>query len=417
MRVLWFTNVPTPEMVSRAGHSNKGFGGHWVAQLLCHVSERNDIELGVATAFPGMRETHFREDGVDYFVIPQPNRFPVFDMRAKDLNKCATIIDDFKPDLIHIHGSERFFGMVKATGRTNVPTLISIQGLLGPYSSARNFFGALSFAEIIKSLRWMELPVRLGLFWQFLEIKKGARRERKILAAAEGLLGRTDWDHAYARIYNPDAVYCQAGEVMRPVFYDSQWSLGNCERQTIIYTNAGHPRRGTENLLASVALLKHEFPAIRLRLVGSVSNRSGYGRFIRHRIKELGIEDRVELLGYLNDEAMSRELLRAHVFVISSYIENSPNSLAEAMLLGMPSIASFVGGIPSMIRDNDTGSLYPVDDVPLLADKIRSIFLDDELANSLGRNAYSVAHERHDPKTVVDQLLAAYDKVLTASRH
>ena len=70
---------------------------------------------------------------------------------------------------------------------------------------------------------------------------------------------------------------------------------------------------------------------------------------------------------------MARELTRSHAFVISSYIENSPNSLAEAMLVGMPCVASFVGGIPSMVDDGRTGLLYPVDDVALLAAQIRQV--------------------------------------------
>ncbi|MBI3441612.1 MAG: glycosyltransferase family 4 protein [Proteobacteria bacterium] len=415
LKVLWFTSYPAPEMVQRAGQGNEGYGGHWAIELLRHVSERNNIELGVATAYPGLRETSFKEGGVTYFTINQPRRFPAFGMRAIDLEKCAAVIDEFKPDLIHIHGSEFFYGMVKATGRTNVPTVISIQGLLGPYSTARHFFGALSPIEILKSLRLIELPVKLGLVWLYIDIKKGARREKKILSAVEGLLGRTEWDHAHARIYNPDAVYCHVGEIMRPAFYDARWSLDSCDRQTIVYTNAGHPRRGTENLLAAVALLRYEFPNIRLRLAGRVSDRSGYGRFIRRRIKELGIDDRVEFLGYLDDKAMACELLRAHVFAITSYIENSPNSLAEAMLLGLPCVASYVGGIPDMVRTGETGLLYPVDDVPLLAEKIRNIFVDAELAVHLGSNARSVAHERHNPKRVVEQLVAAYNKILTSN--
>jgi glycosyltransferase involved in cell wall biosynthesis len=414
LKVLWFTSYPAPEMVRRAGQGNEGYGGHWALELLRHVSERNEIELGVVTAFPGLRDTHFKEGGVTYFTIKQPHRFPTFSMRTTDLEKCVAAIDEFKPDLIHIHGSEFFYGMVKAAGRTTIPTVISLQGLLGPYSAARRFFGALSPIEILKSLRLIELPVRLGLAWQYINMKQGARREKKILSAVEGLLGRTEWDHAHVRVYNPDAVYYHVGEIMRPAFYDSHWSLDNCDRQTIIYTNAGHPRRGTENLLASVALLQREFPNIRLRLTGRVSNRSGYGRFMRRKIKELGIKDRVEFLGYLDAKAMTSELLRAHVFAITSYIENSPNSLAEAMLVGMPCVASYVGGIPDMVRTGETGLLYPVDDVPLLADKIRSIFNDDELAVRLGSQARNVARERHDPQRVVEQLIAAYNKILSS---
>lgn len=416
MRVLWFANVPTPVMAQRAGKGNEGYGGHWIAQLARHVSEVSDIELGVATAYPDMREAHFSEGGVEYFVIPQPRRFHAFGMRSIDIEKCVAVIEAFKPDIIHVHGSERFFGMLKAAGKTDIPTLISIQGLLGTFAKARYFFGALSSIEILRSIRLIELPVGLGLLWQFLNAKRGARREIKILSKADGFLGRTEWDHAHTRQYNPTALYCHVGELLRPAFYRTRWSVVNCRRHTLIYTNAGHPCRGTENLLAVVALLRKEFPDIRLRLAGTVSTRSGYGRFVRRRISKLGLDDAVDFLGYIDDEKMAEELSRAHGFVLASYVENSPNSLAEAMLVGMPCVASFVGGIPSMVSDNDTGLLYPVGDIPLLADKIRSVFLDDDLATRLGNNACSVARGRHDPQVVVTQLMQAYEKILVSSK-
>jgi len=407
LRVLWFSNVPMPVMAQRAGKGNEG-GGHWVAQLAQHVMKSERIELGIATAFPGMREEHFQEDGVDYFVIPQPRRFPIFGMRAVDIAKCRAVIERFKPDIIHIHGSERFFGMVKAEGNISIPTIVSIQGLLGPFSTVRHFFGTLSLCEIFQSIRFIELPFRYGLAWQFYDTKRAARREAKILAEVEGVLGRTEWDRSHTASKAPNARYFHVGEILRPVFFNKHWSVETCERHTLIYTNAGHPCRGIENLLDAVALLRKEFPDIRLRLAGNVSSRGGYGRFVRRRINSLGIDDQVDFLGYINDEEMARELLRTHVFSIPTYIDNSPNSLAEAMLVGLPCVASFVGGIPSMVIDGETGLLYPVEDVTLLAEKIRKIFRDGQLATRLGRNASVAAHQRHDPQVVLAQLINAY---------
>ena len=414
MRVLWFCNTPTPEMYRHARAVNERHGGHWVAQLSRHLLEMEGIELGIAVAYPDLPESEFEENEVSYFIVPQPHRFHVFDMRMSDVKKCSAIIENFKPDLIHIHGCERFYGMVRASGKTTVPTFISIQGLLGSFSLARHFFGSLSLFDILRSLRLIELPVRLGLAWQYLYARMGARRETNILAGVDGFLGRTEWDRAYVKQYNPDAMYFYVGEILRPTFYENQWALNACNRYTLIYTNAGHPGRGTENLLAAVARLRVEFPAIRLRLAGVVSTRSGYGRFIRRRIRELGLDDRVDFLGYLDDQAMVSELLRSHVFAITSYNENSPNSLAEAMLVGMPCVASYVGGIPSMMRDNDTGFFYPADDIPLLTEMIRKLFVDDNLATRLADNAREVARESHDPGRIIGQLMTAYDKLLAS---
>ena len=163
-------------------------------------------------------------------------------------------------------------------------------------------------------------------------------------------------------------------------------------------------------------LLRRDYPTIKLRLAGTVSERSGYGRFLRRRIDELGLEDAVEFTGFLDEARMTEALLRAHVFVIASYIENSPNSLAEAMLLGLPCVAGYTGGIPDMVESEVTGLLYPVGDVPLLADRIRRIFTDDRLATSLGANARGVALQRHDPELVTGQLLNAYKEFLAVIR-
>jgi hypothetical protein len=60
--------------------------------------------------------------------------------------------------------------------------------------------------------------------------------------------------------------------------------------------------------------------------------------------------------------------------------------------------------------------LSPASDVPLLAKKIRRTLLDDDLADRPGRVAHKVARERHDPKTVVEQLIASYEQILTSGR-
>ena len=95
MKVLWFTNVPMPEMSRSSMSGRVGFGGHWMTELLQHFRKQTGFEIGVATAFPDMREDTFEVDGVRYFVIPQPRRFHAFAMRKSDLHKCAHIVSEF----------------------------------------------------------------------------------------------------------------------------------------------------------------------------------------------------------------------------------------------------------------------------------------------------------------------------------
>jgi L-malate glycosyltransferase len=164
-------------------------------------------------------------------------------------------------------------------------------------------------------------------------------------------------------------------------------------------------------------IVRREFPNAKLRLAGNIGTRRGYDRFLRRTIVASGLSENVELLGYLDASAMVSELCRAHVFAISSYIENSPNSLCEAMQVGLPCVATYTGGIPSLVEHGRTGLLFPPGDAPLLADAIMRIFRKDDLANRLSVAAKMTASERHRPQQIVSQLLSAYYDLVLDSQH
>jgi glycosyltransferase involved in cell wall biosynthesis len=416
MKVLWFSPVPLPAVLSHAGVNGAGAGGHWVAALAERVAERNDVQLAIATAAQGLEDATFTNGNVRYFVIGQPKRTRPFVMSSRDIAKAAACFEDFRPDIVHVHGTERFFGLLKARGFVKSPEVVSLQGILRPYSTWTNYFGALTPLQILASTRIAELLLGLGLLWNYRDMRKGAERETEILRHADAVLGRTSWDRAQAFSQNPQARYFHVGEILREEFARSKWDISHVTRHSIIYTNAGHPRRGTEVLLSAMRILKEEFPDVSLRLAGQISQRSGYGRFLRRQIRAAGLERNVSLLGYLDAARMADELTRAHVFTIASYIENSPNSLAEAMTVGMPCVASYVGGIPDMVETGKTGILFPAGDAEMLADSIRRVFRDDDLAKRIGAEARRVALTRHDPETVVTQLLDAYRQIIGSTQ-
>src|SRR5581483_2952640 len=101
-----------------------------------------------------------------------------------------------------------------------------------------------------------------------------------------------------------------------------------------------------------------------------------YDRFLRRRISGAALDSSIRHLGFLDADAMAGELRRAHVFALPSFMENSSNSLCEAMQVGLPCVASYAGGVPSLIEHGRTGLLFPPGDAPLLAEYIARIFRD-----------------------------------------
>lgn len=126
---------------------------------------------------------------------------------------------------------------------------------------------------------------------------------------------------------------------------------------------------------------------------------------------DLGIYQNINFLGNLDAEGVAELLSRSHVFISPSLMENSSNSVAEAMIVGTPSVVSLVGGSCSMVKDSDTALCYPPDDPAMLAECIRMLFTDESLSKKISTNAQAVAVKRHNYKSVAKQLYSIYEIV------
>lgn len=437
MRVMWFTNIPMPAMDRHMGIETAGSGG-WMPSLLAQLRAQEGVEVAVVTAVPRQNDCRFSEDGVDYFVISEskPLRYgsgagivskcvrggsvlmskylPFSGPESLVIRRSAEIIDSWKPDVIHFHGTERVFGLTKAHGLTKVPAAVSIQGLLGPCS--KKVFGGLSFREVLATHRPRELLLRGGAFGQRRQWCRGSKTEETMIRSMDAVLGRTTWDQAHAWRIDCDVAYYHVGEILRSQFYDARWGISKVRRHQIMVTNARSPMRGLETVLDALVLLRREFPDVKVCVAAGLSKAGGYGRFVRRRIGALGLADNIELLGFLTADELIAQLRNSHCYVIASYIENSPNSLCEAMMLGMPCVASFVGGIGSLMQPEHSGLMFPVGDESVLAQQIRRLFQDDDLAVRLGTVARGQAHARHDRRRVVGELLGAYKAIVNSSK-
>ena len=129
-------------------------------------------------------------------------------------------------------------------------------------------------------------------------------------------------------------------------------------------------------------------------------------------IKKYGLEQHIRYLGTLNEQDMCRQYLKANVFVSASSIENSSNSLSEAMILGVPCIASDAGGTISLFQHEQDGFLYQADAPYLLAYYIDRIFSDDERAKKFSANSRAHALVTHDKQNIFKRISEIYTEVM-----
>jgi glycosyltransferase involved in cell wall biosynthesis len=105
-------------------------------------------------------------------------------------------------------------------------------------------------------------------------------------------------------------------------------------------------------------------------------------------------------------------LLEADLYVMTSHIENNANNLCEAMILGLPCISTFVGGMGSLIRNNIEGILIQSGDPWAMAGAVIELIQDKHKALELGDSARKAALHRHDKKRIINGIISTYHEII-----
>jgi L-malate glycosyltransferase len=419
MKVLWFVNAPFPALQHHLGLSSKGVGW-WMSSLAKALCQVSCVRLGIATSWPKPPPlVELEAEGVVYYAFPSGREVVSNDsgsllramlsigssFRATDqrtLSYCHQVIQRFLPDVIHVHGSEEAWGLIARDCR--VPTVLSMQGILTGYLPV--YWGTCpEFSRIL-----LPREVKYWLEWLW----RSAPREREIFRANRYFMGRTSWDQAWQQALQPKGRYWHVGELLRPEFHETNWELDHAERFVLFSTTSCTPLKGTDVLIRAMGLLRRHYPSVQLRICGDIPNH-GWGAYLRRLVQNLGLERHVSFLGHLDAQQIVQQLSRTHVYVLPSHLENSPNSLCEAQLAGVPCVASCVGGVPSLLDHAQTGLLYPRGDHVALAAMVSRLFDDDQLARALSARARTMSQKRHDPESVVQDLLHVYREVIQLS--
>jgi len=357
------------------------------------LARRSDVELHLITNSSRIASTqHVRKGGITFHVVKTGlplfrRNFPPWlpldiltGFRA-DIGRLLREIRQIEPDIVHAHGTESSYAL--AAVRSGVPCLISMQGVITElFTTNPNFrFRVVRHHE--------QQAVRSGHFFTC----------------------RTDFDSGFVRSQNPQARIFTIHEAMSPAYFENEWQVAPSE--TIMFVGSFLHHKGLPLLLEALAILKQRRPAIRLHVVGTGApdNQSEF----RQTWERLRLEDNVKFHGAQPADEIARLHLQSQVFVLTSRNENSPNALAEAMVSGMPVIATRVGGIPSLVDDGQTGLLVPWGDPKALAEKIDWLLAHPQERERLGQNARHIARDRHAPEKVAVETVAAYKEILKAT--
>jgi glycosyltransferase involved in cell wall biosynthesis len=415
MNILWITNIGFPEaqVLLKGKGSLKSTGG-WMLGAAEALIREPGVKLTVATVSSDVKElTHLEGKEISYYLIPLGNGNT---HRNPEYRKYWRMItDELLPDVVHIHGSEYSHGLeyVNECGAENV--VVSIQGLTSAYYYY--YYYGVSVGDILKHITFRDL-IRGTLFQEKRQFQRRGEYEKELISKVHHVIGRTCWDKDHVWAINPHAKYHFCNETLRQEFYSGErWKYEDCTPCSIFISQAIYPIKGLHMLFRAMPLIIRHYPETQIRIAGrDVIRRnegwkeklklSGYGSILKSLIRKYQLENNVSFLGNLDAEGMKNEYLRANVFVCPSTIENSPNSLGEAQILGTPVVASYVGGVADMMK-GDEEHLYRFEEVEMLASKVCGVFGAKDRQNDM----HEVALKRHDISANLNMTLDIYREI------
>ena len=221
---------------------------------------------------------------------------------------------------------------------------------------------------------------------------------------------RTDWDRSFVKKLNGKAEVFECWEVLRPEFYNHKHGFNG---KDIIFMGGDNPLKALDHCLQVFnELVKGK--DIKLHIVGLADNIS-----IRKMISAMNLnnitQNNMVLHGNLDAEGICKIYEDCFCLYHPSLIDNSPNSVCEAQVAGLPVIATNVGGLPSLIENGHTGILVSKNDLEEHLIALEKLYTDDDLKRDLSINAMKIAKERHHIGTIVKRTINVYQKLAQQS--
>ncbi|MDE6435782.1 MAG: glycosyltransferase family 4 protein [Lachnospiraceae bacterium] len=415
MKIMWLCNTPLPEMYRSVGM--KYGNENWLVGISDELRRQEGIEFYYV--FPQMRTQYTMRATINnisfwgYYNYSKHGSPYITDKRNEE--NLEKIIRQINPDIVHIFGTEMHHTIECINAVSDSQSIVvSIQGLVS--ECAKHYLDGISLKDA--------LAVKIGRCGWDSSLRKKYQfyrrglNEKEALRKVKYVIGRTEWDKACVKRINPSCKYYYCSETLRSIFYEGQWNIHNVERHSVFVSQGSYEIKGLHTLLYALPDIRKRFPDTKVYVAGNDTflKETAYGKYIRKIIKREKLDKAVKFVGFLNEKDMYRMLHKAHVMVMPSNCENSPNSVGEAMLVGLPVVASNVGGVSSIAHNGRDAVLFKSCDYTGLARSVCAVFGNNKLAVMMSDNGKITAEKLYSRKNNMTQLLEIYQDICKRSQ-
>ena len=408
MKVLWFSN-------SVLGVKGVKATGTWLHTMSLALIQ-SGIQVFNITQSSTEKTIKYVDDGqIAQWILPV-YKLDSTGLPTKDnILNIQKIVQDIQPDIIHIWGTEFYWGLLTARGFIKGNVILEIEGLM--FSCSKVFYGGLSLSEILQTFRLKEIiSFKRSIIGQQRWFEKWGRFEVEMLKKHKNISTQSNWVRAWIAPYSDHARIFRTGLIIRQEFYNSiPWKTPKHENlQLLSFASGADSYKGLHIVIKALSIVKQIYPNIVLKLAGNFGldlpsyRKPGYSKFILALIAKLGLKNNVVFLGPLTAEGLVEQMLNSRAFVQASNVESYSMALAESMAVGIPSVVSFAGAMPELANNEESALFYPVNDFYSCANQIIRILDSEDLSAYLSYNARKRAEFRNTCDNVVKQQIRIY---------
>lgn len=413
MRVLWLSNRAFSDRDATDS-------GTWLSSLGRGLVATGEIELCNVTV--GEEKGLRRRDAgpIRQWQVRRTRPGPYGLPEADVVSDILRVVNEYAPDLVHVWGTEGYWGLLTARKLLRQPALLEIQGLKAPCSrvytgglTAKEQQSCTGVRELLRPRNSIAAIHRLYRIW--------SRHEHEMIAGHHYITTQSPWVEAWVRAANGTALTFHTELALREAFYAARpWS--EHDAATVFCSSAySAPFKGVHDAVRALAVLKRRVPQARLRIAGAQERatgirRDGYTAWVSRLARSLRVDDSIDWLGAVAADEIVTELRRCGAMVMPSHCESYCVALAEALYLGVPAVTAHTGGSDWLARDEESALFFSPGDEFLCARQLERVLTDPALASRLSTNARAAAVTRNDLDAIVAGQLQRYRRTLGGAR-
>lgn len=384
MKVLWLAPIPYID-------DNTSHPAPWVITL-AKALVKNGVDLTILNYNSEIEEEIIIKDfnSIKLVYIKTPKLkldvLTLYQLRIKKMsNYLTSIIYDYA--LLHIHGTEHQYEAMAL--KLDIPKVISIQGIMTEY---------------------IKILPKFGNYKTFIQWALSTRYEKNYLPYYNYFSCRTHWDTNFVKKINPKAKIFTIWEMIRAEFFEDHFDINS---KKILFMGGKNPIKGLKELLRAFDCSLQE-KGLKLIILGNCQRKDIENMITKYKFLHIDL-DNVECRGMQDTQGMIEAYDESFCLVHPTYIDNSPNSVCEAQLAGLPVIATNVGGVSSLVKDRETGLL--IGRVSHEIEYAVNLLLNNnKLREYISQKSREVARRRHNPNLILQQTLNMYSDMLSDKR-